>query len=89
MTLKPGTKIQRIAAALYSGERLTLFDAERIGDHVLRTTVATLERRGALVSRKMVVRPTRWRADAHVCEYWIEPEDRPAMARLLGLPVPQ
>lgn len=84
-TLKPGTKIHRIASALHAGQHLNMFDAERMGDHVLRTTVATLERRGARISRKTVIRPTRWGSDAHVCEYWIEPEHRHAIARLLGL----
>ncbi|MEW6119378.1 MAG: hypothetical protein AB1593_04735 [Pseudomonadota bacterium] len=86
-TLKPATKIHNIASHLYDGERLTMFDAERLGDHVLRTTVATLERRGATIARRMVSRPTRFGADAHVCEYWVEPEHRPALARLLGLDV--
>lgn len=84
-TLKPDTKIHRIATALHAGQYLTMFDAERMGDHVLRTTVATLERYGARISRRTVIRPTRWSADAHVCEYWIEPQDRPVIARLLGL----
>lgn len=84
-TLKPGTKIYRIASALHAGQRMNMFDAERMGDHVLRTTVAALERRGAHISRKTVVCPTRWGSGAHVCEYWVEPEDRPAIARLLGL----
>lgn len=84
-TIKPDTKIHRIASALHAGQHLTMFDAERMGDHVLRTTVATLERYGARISRRTVIRPTRWGADAHVCEYWIEPQDRPAIARLLGL----
>lgn len=88
-TLRPGTKIHRIAVALHAGQRMTMFDAERMGDHVLRTTVATLERRGARISRKTVICPTRWGSDTHVCEYWVEPEDRPAIARLLGLPTPQ
>lgn len=84
-TIRPATKIHNIASHLYAGERLTMFDAERLGDHVLRTTVATLERRGARIARRMVIRPTRFAADVHVCEYWIEQEDRPALARLLGL----
>lgn len=83
--LTPATKIHRIASHLHDGERLTMFDAEQLGDHVLRTTVATLERYGARISRRTVIRPTRWGADAHVCEYWIEPVDRPAVAKLLGL----
>lgn len=86
-TIKPDTKIHRIASALHAGQHLTMFDAERMGDHVLRTTVATLERYGARISRRTVIRPTRWGADAHVCEYWIEVVDRPAIARLLGLDV--
>jgi hypothetical protein len=85
MTLKPDTKIHRIATHLHDGERMTMFDAERLGDHVLRTTVATLERYGATIARRMVTRPTRFEADARVCEYWVEPEHRPALARLLGL----
>lgn len=83
--LTPATKIHRIASHLHDGERLTMFDAEQLGDHVLRTTVATLERRGATIARRMVTRPTRFGADARVCEYWVEPADRPAIARLLGL----
>ena len=85
--LKPGTKIHNIGSHLLAGERLTMFDAERLGDHVLRTTVASLEHRGATIARRMVSRPTRFGADAHVCEYWVEPEHRPALARLLGLNV--
>lgn len=86
-TLKPATKIHNIASHLHNGGRLTMFDAERLGDHVLRTTVATLERRGATIARRMVTRPTRFGTDAHVCEYWVEPEHRPALARMLGLDV--
>lgn len=85
--MKPGTKIHNIGSHLLAGDRLTMFDAERLGDHVLRTTVATLERRGATIARRMVARPTRFGTDAHVCEYWVEPEHRPALAGLLGIDV--
>lgn len=83
--MKPGTKIHNIGRHLLAGARLTMFDAERLGDHVLRTTVSTLERHGATIARRMVSRPTRFGTDAHVCEYWVEPEHRQALAGLLGL----
>ena len=39
---KTPTKIQRVLAHLMSGASLNRFDAERIGDHTLNSTIAVL-----------------------------------------------
>ncbi|CAH2808484.1 MAG: hypothetical protein CBARDMAM_5586 [uncultured Caballeronia sp.] len=44
---KPLTKIERVLHALRSDPRgLNLFEAEHIGEHVLRTTISALTREG-------------------------------------------
>jgi hypothetical protein len=48
-------KWQRILRAFADGQHLTRFDAEKIGDHSLNTTVAQLADRGIVLSRVPII----------------------------------
>lgn len=67
---KPQTKISRVLQRLRSDPRgLNLFEAERIGEHVLRTTIARLRRDGYLITGEWEEVPTRFGAPARVLRY--------------------
>ena len=70
------TKLVRVLFALiYSS--LNRFEAERMGDHSLNSTVSTLfNRYGVEISRKREKVPTRFGKAASVVRYWIPPEAR-------------
>lgn len=54
------------------GLRVTRFDAEKIGDHCLNTTVSELGQiDGIKISRRMTKRPTRFGKKVDCNEYWI------------------
>lgn len=55
------TKIARILAHLLTGASISRFEAERIGDHCLPSTVAVLaNRHGLIVARQPERIPNRW-----------------------------
>ena len=56
--------------------RVTRFDAERIGDHCLNTTVSEIGRHeGIKISRAKTRRLTRFGGETYCKEYWVdEPE---------------
>ncbi len=68
--LRPGTKLYRIYHALLAGS-LNRFEAERIGDHCLHSTVARLQSYGIVIARVNEKVPTNWGKPATVCRYWI------------------
>ena len=68
----PTKKIDRIEAALHHPAGLNLFEAERIGDHCLNSTVAALRERGIAISSRWEVVPTRYNPKGvRVLRYWI------------------
>lgn len=71
--IRPPTKTERILETLLE-RRLTLFQAEPIGDHSLNSTVSTLQKQyGVKVSRRTIKVPSRFGV-ATCCEYWIASE---------------
>lgn len=65
-------KIDRVRNALARPGGLTRFEAERIGDHTLNSTVARLRARGEDVYSEWQIVPTRYCADGvRVKRYWI------------------
>lgn len=59
--IKPTTKIGRILEHLINGHSLNLFEAERIGDHTLRSTISTLaNRHGLMIQRQSESVPNGW-----------------------------
>lgn len=60
-TTKPPSKIARILAHLISGASINRFEAERIGDHCLNSTIAVLSNKYNLtIQRKSERVPNGW-----------------------------
>jgi len=78
----PQLKWRRILKFLADGGRLTPFDAERLGDHALNTTVSNLGLMGITVSREPTVLQGRFGA-IRCKRYWLEPDERPRAYKLL------
>lgn len=71
------TKISRILRILVSGRSLNRFEAERVGDHCLHSTVSAIERRFSVtVNRRDEMVPGYGGRSARVCRYWLEPRER-------------
>jgi len=69
---KPAKKIDRILAALRHPAGLNRFQAERLGDHCLNSTVASLRAYGYIIFGEWETVPTRYCADGvRVKRYWI------------------
>ena len=77
-------KWQRILRAFLDGRTLNRFDAERLGDHVLHSTVAKLQGKGLIVHRRDEAVPGYMGCVTHVCRYWLSPQSRARGAELLG-----
>lgn len=69
------TKAGRVLLALCAGS-LHRFEAERLGDHTLPSTISRLEGYGVPIERKPLSVPTRFGRRARVMSYWV-----PASAR--------
>lgn len=83
--IRRDTKLGRILSALATGRSLNRFDAERLGDHCLNTTISKIERHGLLVSRREEVVPGYGGHRARVMRYWLSDDHRKQAAALLGL----
>jgi hypothetical protein len=83
MSIERERKWKRILTFLARGGRLTRFDAEKLGDHALNTTVANLERKGICVSREPWLLMGRF-GEVRCKRYWLEPDERQRALRLLG-----
>ena len=71
---RKGTKkIDRVIAALRRPHGLNVFEAERIGDHSLPSTVAVIRQRyGDRLIQKWETVPTRFNPNGvKVCRYWL------------------
>lgn len=86
---KPRTKREVVLAWLIDqsvkGEIVTRFDAERIGDHCLNTTISEIDRiDGVRVRRSPTKRPTRFGKPTDCHEYWISMDDIGLAKRVLS-----
>ena len=65
-------KIDRVRNVLALPKGLNRFEAERLGDHTLNSTVSALRKRGEVVSCEWETVPTRHCSDGvRVKRYWI------------------
>ena len=81
--LHPGTKQARILRELIYGS-LNRFEAERLGDHALNSTISTLANRYDIeVARRREKCPTRFGRPVSVVRYWIPEEAKEKAHRLL------
>lgn len=78
-------KWRRVLEALVQGQRLTRFDAERIGDHCLNSTISDLSRKGVVIYREPIELPGRF-GMIKCLRYRIEPEDLDRAKQILGVP---
>jgi len=64
------TKIARILAHLLTGASINRFEAERLGDHCLPSTIAVLANRNGLIFQRQWERvPNRWGKPCTVTRY--------------------
>jgi len=63
------TKIGRVLATLRSGRSLNRFEAERIGEHALNSTIAVLRAEGYAIIDRWEEVPTRFGKRARVKRY--------------------
>lgn len=70
---KPNKKIYRVEAELKQPRGMNRFEAERIGDHCLNSTVADLRKTyGDKLIQRWERVPSRFNPDGvRVCRYWI------------------
>lgn len=59
-----------ILAILRAGQSLNRFEAERLGDHCLHSTIATLRRKGFQFRSEWEWVKTRFQTEVHVKRYW-------------------
>ena len=78
------TKLKRVLAELARGRALTRFDAERLGDHVLNSTVDKIQEHGILVSRRWIEVPGYGGHATRCCLYWLDEPNRERAGVLLG-----
>lgn len=67
---KPIRKIDRIEAALRLPRGLNRFEAERIGDHTLNSTIAKLRERGVSINSRWETVPSFAGTETRVLRYW-------------------
>lgn len=68
------TKISRILAHLLTGASVNRFEAERLGDHCLPSTIAVLANRYGLAFQRQQERvPNNWGASCAVTRYSLPP----------------
>lgn len=86
-TTETPTKIARILAHLLNGASINRFEAERIGDHCLPSTIAVLANHyGLTIERKQERVPNRWGAPCTVTRYNLPPsQHKRARVALLTL----
>ncbi len=77
-------KWKRILRAFLEGAELTRFDAEKIGDHSLNSTVSNLRAKGIQISREPVTIEGRYGV-IHCKRYRLPANQRPYARRLLAL----
>jgi hypothetical protein len=77
-------KWQRILAHLLLGNTLTRFEAEKIGDHALNSTVANIQGMGIQIARDPIVLEGRY-GRIHCKRYFLQDDQRQRALKLLGV----
>lgn len=80
------TKIARILAHLLAGASINRFEAERLGDHCLNSTIAVLANRHDLgFLRQPEKVPNRWGKPCHVIRYHLSASEHGKARKVLAL----
>ncbi len=81
----PG-KLITMLKAFAGGQKLHRFQAERLGDHCLHTTVSDLQIKHQITfSREWTKVPNRFRSITHVKNYWLDGENLERARVILGI----
>ena len=65
-------KLRSMLEYFAQGQRLHRFQAERLGDHCLPTTISDLQKRhGIYFDRETVSVPNRFGSETSVSQYWL------------------
>lgn len=84
--IKAPSKIYRVLAHLVSGETLNRFEAERIGDHCLNSTISDLSNSyGLLFTRTPEKVSNRWGIACDVIRYSLPPSELERASNVLAL----
>ncbi|MHB8622077.1 MAG: hypothetical protein ACYC9J_00415 [Sulfuricaulis sp.] len=78
------TKLKRVLAELAKGTSLHRFQAERIGDHTLHSTVVKIQKYGIAIEREWIIVMGFAGHPTHVKKYWLNHENRERARTLLG-----
>lgn len=82
---KPPGKLDSMFARFATGDRLHRFQAEKIGDHCLHTTVSSLQAKYSLkFSRQWVKVSNRFGSDTRVMMYWLEGDNLLRAQKVMG-----
>ncbi len=76
-------KWRRILVFFAQGGRLTRFDAEKLGDHSLNSTISNLETMGMRIAREPIAIEGRF-GTIRCKRYWLEPDEQMRARILLG-----
>lgn len=69
-----------------TGAKLHRFMAEKLGDHVLPSTVSSLQsRHGIYFDRKRIKVPNRFGTETSVCLYWLSGDHLDKARQLIGV----
>ncbi|WP_407733087.1 hypothetical protein [Pseudomonas citronellolis] len=80
------TKLSRVLAFLVAGGSLNRFEAERIGDHCLNSTISALAHNWGIEFQRQPERvPTRWGKDCDVIRYSIPASQLKRAQRALAM----
>ncbi|MBV7586880.1 hypothetical protein KW851_28895 [Pseudomonas sp. PDM33] len=80
------TKVSRILAYLVAGGSLNRFEAERLGDHCLNSTISALKHDWGIHFQALPERvPTRWGKSCDVKRYSIPEPQRARAQRALSM----
>lgn len=84
-TTEAPSKISRVLAYLVTGKSLNRFEAERIGEHCLHSTISRLTNQyGLTVARKAESVPNNWGSPCRVVRYWLGASERKRAKVLLS-----
>jgi len=76
-TTRRPSKTARVLSVLYHGGTLNRFQAERLGDHCLNSTISTLANSHGIMFRRVPERvPTRFGVKATVTRYSLSPSSK-------------
>ncbi|HCA6586550.1 TPA: hypothetical protein MXV30_005442 [Pseudomonas aeruginosa] len=78
-------KITRILAYLLTGASLNRFEAEKLGDHCLNSTISTLaNKHGLSIGRQPEKVPNRWGKSCTVTRYSLSPSEVELASQVLA-----